>query len=191
MDGLALGSWLALAARGPHGMSRLLPWARIVTPLAFILVLSLSFAKAKAPAASWAIGSLSSTLYAFFFGGFVVFAVTSSASGLAYGLFSNRFLTFMGKYSYGLYVIHYLLRPVFKEVIPIDALVAWSGSPFVGLFLFATLAIMLSIIPAWLSWHLFEKHFLKLKRYFSYETKGDSAATPDRPSLSLELAKSA
>jgi peptidoglycan/LPS O-acetylase OafA/YrhL len=191
IDGLALGSWLALAARGPHGMSRLRPWAWIVTPLAFILVLALSFAKAKAPAASWAIGSLSSTLYAFFFGGFIVFAVTSSTSSLIYGLFSMRSLTFLGQYSYGLYVFHYLLRPVFKEIIPIDALITWSGSSFLGLLLFAALAILLSIIPAWLSWHLFEKHFLKLKRYFSYETRNGARATPQRPSIPLGLAKSA
>ena len=30
------------------------------------------------------------------------------------------------------------------------------------------LIIVLSIVSAWLSWHLFEKHFMNLKRYFEY-----------------------
>jgi peptidoglycan/LPS O-acetylase OafA/YrhL len=191
MDGLALGALVALAAHGLHGIRRLLPLAVVVTPLAFILGLALLAVKAKVPSSGSAIGSLFITLYALFFGGLIVLAVTRSMGTMAYGFFSNRFLKFLGKYSYGLYVFHHLLRPVFKEIIPLDALVTLTGSSFSGLFLFAVLAILLSIIPAWLSWHLFEKHFLKLKRYFSYETPKDAPTTPERPSISMGLAKSA
>ena len=31
-----------------------------------------------------------------------------------------------------------------------------------------------SLIAAWLSWHLYEKHFLKLKRFFEYREAGDA-----------------
>ncbi len=53
-----------------------------------------------------------------------------------------------------------------------------------GRVVFAAIAFVASFGPAWLSWHLFEKHVLKLKDHFPYhkaEQRAEaSAATGQR-----------
>ncbi|MFL5245543.1 MAG: acyltransferase family protein [Gemmataceae bacterium] len=193
MDALVLGAWLALASRGPGGMRGLLPWAWILAPLSFGLILLLSFTRNEFPSLGWPIGALSSSLYATFFGAILIFAVNCRAGSLGEGLYCNRVLRTLGKYSYGLYVLHYLLRPALHRLIPADTLAGWTGSPFLGLFLYASLAIACSIIAAWLSWHVLEKHFLKLKKYFTYETTDNKLPTVSRnlPPAILSLPQNA
>jgi peptidoglycan/LPS O-acetylase OafA/YrhL len=180
MDALALGGWIALACRGPGGMRALLPWARVFAPLSFVLILLLSYGRNHIPSAGWFIGGLSSSLYAVFFGAILVFAVNCRAGSLGERLYCNRLLRTLGKYSYGLYVLHYLLRPALLRYIPADTLAGWTGSLFLALFLYASLAIACSMIAAWLSWHLVEKHFLKLKKFFTYETANRKFAEANR-----------
>lgn len=70
-------------------------------------------------------------------------------------MFSNVALRALGKFSYAIYVFHVLLLPF---VLPLrDPL---------GLVLFTAVFVALSFIAGWLSWHLYEKYFLRLKRYF-------------------------
>jgi len=85
--------------------------------------------------------------------------------GLVGQVFELRWITFFGKYSYGIYVWHlvalgYLLeffRPLLFELTHSKAL-ALAGA---GLLSFA-----LSVGVAWLSFQYFEKPFTRLKRYF-------------------------
>ena len=79
---------------------------------------------------------------------------------------TNPVLRFLGKYSFGFYIFHW---PVFLLTKPYtDKLIAGITSKDELLFkifssLLATLAgLFVSIV----SYHLFEKHFLKLKKYF-------------------------
>jgi peptidoglycan/LPS O-acetylase OafA/YrhL len=191
MDALALGGWLALAGRGPGGMRGLLPLAHVLAPLSVFSVLILSFVKNEIPSAGWVIGALSSSLYAVFFGGVLVFAVNCRVGSLSERLYCNWLLRTLGKYSYGLYVLHYLLRPTLHGLFPVESLAVWTGSNFFGLLIYAGLAMALSLIAAWLSWHLLEKHFLKLKKYFTYQRKEESVPAVKPPTAILSLAKNA
>jgi peptidoglycan/LPS O-acetylase OafA/YrhL len=80
-------------------------------------------------------------------------------------VFENGFMRFFGKYSYGLYVFHYsldaaltqLLRRKFNETF---------HSKAISVMLSAFIVTILAVIVAFASYHLYEKHFLKLKKHF-------------------------
>jgi peptidoglycan/LPS O-acetylase OafA/YrhL len=92
-------------------------------------------------------------------------------------VFSSPFLRFFGKYSYGIYVFHYTLHlnltGPFREFIGrhthSHALAVAGG---------AVAVTALSILVALLSYHFYEKHFLKLKRFFPYAPKSVRAFEP-------------
>ena len=73
----------------------------------------------------------------------------------------------MGKYSYGLYVFHFIVFMVLGNLLihfpRIANVTTHEMLPAIGLLL-ANLVISLTLAVA--SFHLYEKHFLKLKKYF-------------------------
>ncbi len=75
--------------------------------------------------------------------------------------FNTKYLTFMGKYSYGLYLFHPLVRNVVLRILGNPFVIL--GSQILWTIFFIILSTGLSIILALLSWNLFEKWFLKLK----------------------------
>jgi peptidoglycan/LPS O-acetylase OafA/YrhL len=77
-------------------------------------------------------------------------------------------LRWFGKYSYGAYVLHQPFEPFIRRWMPSERIAAATGSALVGVVGHTALGIGLSMIAALASWHAFEKHFLKLKRYFEY-----------------------
>ena len=111
----------------------------------------------------WAIAGF--TTFSLIFAIVVYEAVLKENRVVNYTL-TNPVLRFLGKYSYGIYIFHW---PIFLLVRPYaDKLVAEFSSlndHFAMLLssLFATLAGLLVSVA---SYHLFEKHFLKLKKYF-------------------------
>lgn len=167
MDSLAAGAFLALAARGPGGI------AVMVRPaLAMFFTAGLILA--------WIVyrqgGSLNSedmlavtwgfSLFAALFSALLILAVTAPPASLSGRFFSCGFLRFFGKYSYALYVLQAVPRKLYHMLFPLDKLTALVGSYRVALGLFSLLLLGTMVLMALLSWHLYEKHFLKLKRFF-------------------------
>jgi peptidoglycan/LPS O-acetylase OafA/YrhL len=79
---------------------------------------------------------------------------------------TNPVLTFLGKYSYGIYIFHWpitiMMTPYFGNLMQslIKESRIWQQ---IGVAVLCTVtAMIISVI----SYHLFEKHFLKLKKYF-------------------------
>jgi len=72
-------------------------------------------------------------------------------------------LKFFGKYSYGIYVFHFpvmfLLHPTFEK---------WLWPLFGSRIPETLLLIFIEVIIAVIVYHLYEKHFLKLKKFFPY-----------------------
>jgi peptidoglycan/LPS O-acetylase OafA/YrhL len=126
------------------------------------------------------------SLLALFFGAVLVLAVTAPPGSRGRRLLEGRVLTFFGKYSYGLYVFHAMFWPAFdRGPLAIAALTSRLGSYLLAVVVHATAASAISIAVAVLSWHLYEKQFLKLKRYFDYRgapVPALAVATAPRPS---------
>lgn len=109
------------------------------------------------------------TMYALFFGALVLVSV-SPKRDVAQRLFQNSALRFMGKYSYGLYVYHAVLLWYLLETGAEARLDARLGSHGLAIAAVAVIGTSVSVAIAVLSYHLFEKHFLALKRSFETAT---------------------
>jgi peptidoglycan/LPS O-acetylase OafA/YrhL len=92
-------------------------------------------------------------------------------------LFDLRPLRFFGKYSYGLYVYHYTLDVLFT--LRFRAIILHhTHSKAIAVVGGALLVATMSLFVAVLSYQLYEKHFLKLKRFFNYRTATPQSSAP-------------
>jgi peptidoglycan/LPS O-acetylase OafA/YrhL len=104
---------------------------------------------------------------ALMFGALLLMTITApNQRGPFVRVFSNPLLRLFGRLSYAMYLFNQpikyaLLKYVwgFKE--PTQE---FNSVP--QLLVFFVVATVATVAAAWLSWHLFEKHFLKLKEYF-------------------------
>jgi peptidoglycan/LPS O-acetylase OafA/YrhL len=108
--------------------------------------------------------------------------------GLLSRLFSFRPLRRAGQYSYGAYVIHGVIALWLSRLIPTDRWLALFGHTLTSILGLAALKIGVAFVLAWLSWHLYESQFLKLKRYFTTTlTMVRPSATPVIPSADCNI----
>jgi peptidoglycan/LPS O-acetylase OafA/YrhL len=78
------------------------------------------------------------------------------------------FMSKWGKYTYGLYLLHTIALLLVAKLFIMAQL--QMKNVFVTIA-YALISLLLSFLMAWLSYHYFEKYFLKLKARFSYITK--------------------
>jgi peptidoglycan/LPS O-acetylase OafA/YrhL len=159
IDELAMGGLLALIARQPLNITRLKYAAY-----------SLLLLSAAALAAIWNTDLRSmiigGTLLAFLFGALIVIVLTANPRNPARQIFSLYPMRTIGKFSYAMYVLHPLLLVWLGKW-----LFSHTHSGGVGIFMYMIIAFAATLCAGWLSWHLYEKHFLKLKRFFNYSAK--------------------
>jgi peptidoglycan/LPS O-acetylase OafA/YrhL len=167
LDGLALGAFLAVTARQPRGLERLaraLPlvlavvggllaatfvWTRLVSREGLELVL---------PVRTALIEMLLACL--------LVWALIAPTRSATSRFFCSRSMVFLGTYSYGLYVYHHFISWYLTSNRTDLELTRWLGSHGAALALQAVLGGSASLALAYLSYELFEKRFLGLKRLF-------------------------
>lgn len=88
--------------------------------------------------------------------------------GLVNRAMNMRWLRWLGGISYGVYIFHELLHPVYQKL----ALLLLHGANRNELLLLgALITIVLSLLIAWLSFRFFESRFLKLRSKFSSISK--------------------
>jgi len=89
-------------------------------------------------------------------------------SPLVAGLCTLSPMRWLGKYSYGIYVFHLILFFYLDK--PLRSFIAAHLTPDKGVEILLTgvLVFFLSLIAAYLSYNLYEKPFLRLKRFFDY-----------------------
>ncbi len=82
-------------------------------------------------------------------------------------ILTNPILRFLGKYSYGFYIFHWpvflLINPFFSE----QTSKLFEEGSLVQMIASALLSTLTGLLVSILSYHLFEKHFLKLKKHYA------------------------
>ncbi len=176
MDSLAVGAALAAYVRSPSFCVRHYEWfwklaAGVILPVVLVYTV---FVGARGDAL-FAAGGYS--LCAVGFAGIVAGALRKRR-GLLRRVLETRVMTFLGTYSYGLYLYHMLilflvgmwraaeLRPNGTVADP-ERFQPFFGDMRWDAPLRLILVTALTIGTAWLSFHLFEKRFLSLKRLWT------------------------
>jgi peptidoglycan/LPS O-acetylase OafA/YrhL len=169
LDQLAMGAFIALAARGPAGFAPLLGLARWLTPLSFISLLGILILRGRQHDIEHDVfmPTIGYSVVGIFFAGCLVLAISAPARSLVPRLTHLSTLRMFGRYSYALYIFHFAVFSLVLTLLPHGH----SSSLRFGLTCLPllTLCTLLSLGLAWLSWNLWEKHFLRLKRYVPYQ----------------------
>jgi peptidoglycan/LPS O-acetylase OafA/YrhL len=173
-DALAMGALLAVEYREGRLARWLRPATYALVPLALLSAMFLWPIKLPAEPSPqdlltlWASQSIAFTLLALTFAAMVVVAVCVPRRSLPERALASPVLRFFGKYSYAMYCFHPLLIPPMMAYLSPTRLTAAVRSPAVGLVIFIIAVIVATTTLAFASWHLFEKHLLRLKRFFPY-----------------------
>ena len=170
-DGLAIGAFISLVLRGQTDPQRLRRRARYVA-LAAGVALGGMFVRQGALRAGLAMTqSVGLTLLALLFGALLTLVVLSKPQSRLVRATSPGLLRTFGKYSYAIYLLHQLVFAGLVHAMPEVELPRLFGSrlpAYVGCLAIASLAALLAAMA---SWHLVERHFLKLKRFFEYDDR--------------------
>jgi len=168
MDALAIGGLIAAYAVGGYGLDALQRLSKLVVAVGIGMLLLIWLVKGDLffDNKYWLTAGFSCVSW--FYGGFLILAVSAPIGGLPHKALTLRPLLFLGKYSYGIYVIHGLLWSWFNVWFSTRKIRALVSSYFAALFLHLLLSTLVTVGLAFVSWHLFEKQFLKLKRLFEY-----------------------
>ncbi len=104
------------------------------------------------------------------------FIALSLRSRFVSGLCTLRPMRWLGKYSYGIYVLHLIFFSYLE--VPLRQFLSTHLSPNKAVDIIATglLISLISITSAYLSYNLYEKHFLRLKRFFDYRQHPNTAS---------------
>jgi len=189
MDALAMGALLAVVAREPGGLSRYTRAAgRAIAVLgpALIALVAGELVLGLVPVYHPGHGPISSvigySMLAVVFGALLLLVVEAKEGSALQRVFASLPLTWLGTYSYGLYLVHLPIRALVRDRL-FGPRYRGSPHPYPMIFdteFFGQLAgyalAMAAILPvAWISYRVFEKQFLKLKRYFE---RGGLGAEP-------------
>lgn len=185
-DALAAGAWIAAFVRhrsdGPQLLRR---WARPVLLAAapFFIVSLVCAVRWQNPPYSTILKSgvgYSSALLVY--SALLVFAGTAAHGSPLHRFFTSIPMAQLGKFSYAIYLAHLPLRALIRDLFfaPVGERYTGAmfhfpqiaGSEIPGQLLFYIPATIASFLAGWLSWHLYEKHFLKLKKFFVVPPKG-------------------
>lgn len=175
MDGLAAGALLALVLRRDYSPVLLHRVGRgmVVAAVALLAVLAAYGHRlgwnGVLPALEGPVEVVGYSLIAIGCSGLLLYAVTAPTRSRIRSFLSAPVLRAFGQYSYGLYVLHVPLRNLIRQRMGTNGgLPRLGGSELPAQLVMMAGAIALSYGVAMVSWHLYEKHWLRLKRFFPY-----------------------
>jgi peptidoglycan/LPS O-acetylase OafA/YrhL len=167
LDVLAAGAFVALVVAGDGGGRSLYPakWIWLVTGAMW---LGLMLWRGSADNMDPAIQTIGLSLVAMNLAALLAVVLNLSPSHWISRMFSVGFLRSFGKYSYAIYLAHLPLSALLRDSLygP-NQFLAISGSKLPGQILFYIFSIALIYAVAFASWHLWEKHFLRVRSYLT------------------------
>ncbi len=175
LDGLALGAFLALAARQPGGFERLVRALPPVVMLAgWLLAISFVWTRFLSRDGLDVVLPVRAALILVLLACLLVWSLTAPERSATSRFFCSRTMAFLGTYSYGLYVYHHFISYYLTANRTDLMLAGWLGSHAAAVAIQASLGMLASLALAYVSYEYFEKPFLRLKRLF--ETARQPAA---------------
>jgi peptidoglycan/LPS O-acetylase OafA/YrhL len=168
LDGLALGAFLAVIARQPGGLEwlrRALP--RGVAVVGGLLAVTFVWTMLVSRQGLELVLPVRAALIQMLLACVLVWALLAPKQSVSSRFFRSRSMVFLGTYSYGLYVYHHFISYYLASNRTDLELAHRLGSHAAAVALQATLGASASLALAYLSYELFEKRFLKLKRLFA------------------------
>jgi peptidoglycan/LPS O-acetylase OafA/YrhL len=164
MDSLALGALLAVVIQhtSPAQLVSRFKWIGLFCAVAAVICFAMDGRVIDSIQLRKPVAIFSYTFVAFAWG---VFLLSALSIGPLNRLMSQRWLGFFGVYSYGMYIYHRIILNTLTTWFSIRRL-AWHGHIWTAILPHYILCFGATILIALASYHLFEKHFLKLKRWF-------------------------
>jgi peptidoglycan/LPS O-acetylase OafA/YrhL len=168
LDGLAIGSWIALGAHAPQGIRmssrKVLIGSSILAVMLAIWRHGLSFEDFTSLALAIPVAS--------FLTAGVLLRILEGSTPRPLEWSASRSI---GRYSYAMYLFHW---PILLTASRLGLLrkLTEGGTTGADLILGAIVTAILSYMGAFISWHLYEKRFLELKRYFPMRAKPEPRA---------------
>jgi peptidoglycan/LPS O-acetylase OafA/YrhL len=179
-DSLLLGGALALLYRSPdwETVKRWAPWVCVGAMAIYAGMngyVKSQFSDAPRQVMLWTEGPSYSMLAIGFMG---LIAWSLKAGSVGSWIFQRAWLRLLGKYSYGLYVLHVLVISILN--VPLrGAFLDVTHSKAVAVVAAGLVCFGISMAGAYASYQLYEKHFLQLKHRFDYARKTLNHGSPE------------
>jgi peptidoglycan/LPS O-acetylase OafA/YrhL len=165
MDGLVLGSLLALLYQSAHRDSAKLKQAILACGAIGLLIVAYLTLQRHEGWQETPVQTLRFTGIALASGALVWLCVTGENNTWLKRFFCLAPMRFLGKYSYALYLWHGPADALVRHFFPPQELVFGSRVP--AQLLFVSITTLVSIAAALLSWNLLERHCLRFKKAFA------------------------
>ena len=170
VDGLVIGAVLAILVRRKTKSSDLARYTRFCAMMSGLLFVWVVFIPR-----SWcplAVTFVRQDVCVVFFGSILLLALQGNSRYFVPRLLRYHWLQWFGRYSYGLYVMHGVLRPTILQYMGPESFNRLLGTPFLGFPVYMSAVLSVCVLAAYISWHCCEKWFLMLKRHFEYQRLG-------------------
>ena len=167
LDGLMVGGIIAVAAREAGGLEGWRDAAARVLPAGLVALIGLGAWRGMSYE-DGVVAVLGFPLLALVYGAALVLALTSDGPWTR--ALRSPPLRAWGKYSYGLYVLHYPLLWALDDKVGrrlASPRLVVAGSHLPSVLLRGAIGVPLAFGLAWLSYQLYERRFLELKRHFA------------------------
>jgi peptidoglycan/LPS O-acetylase OafA/YrhL len=183
MDALAVGALVAIIPTADvHRFAR---YALPVAAAAAVPFAVMSIVMRGTHPTDLPIQTVGFTIVAVFFGAVILHVRASEESSLTYRVLSFGPLTFLGTYSYAMYVVHIQFIVIANRLL-VDTdtqLGTVYGSELPLRLLYVAVLFAITSAAGLLSWNLYERHFLKLKDRFPTRAKETKALRPHRSTV--------